>query len=71
MIRNFLNSKCLLLKGALVLLAALSVAGCTTTFLETSGKMTNQNSSKHVKGYQMGNSDTQAVRPIIPHPALR
>lgn len=71
MIRNFVNSKYLLFKGALVLLAALSVAGCTTTYLETSGKMTNQNTSKHVTGYQMGNSDTQAVRPIMPLPALR
>ena len=71
MIRNLLNSKCLLLKGALVLLASLSVAGCTTTFLETSGKMPNQNTSKHVQGYQMGDSGAQTIRPVMPLPALR
>jgi hypothetical protein len=69
MIRNLVYSKCSLLMGALVLLAALSAAGCGTTFLEKSGNMPNQNTSKHVKGYQMGHSD--AVKPVVPLPVLK
>lgn len=69
MIRNLGNLKYCLLMGAVVLFATLFTAGCTTTFLESSGKMSNQSASKHVKGYQMG--DSQAVRPVMPLPALR
>lgn len=66
MIRNHLISRHCLLTGALVLLTAFFVAGCETTFLEKSGNMPNENTSRHVKGYQMGDSDTQAVRPVMP-----
>jgi hypothetical protein len=69
MIRSLVNSKYSLLMGALVLLAALYAAGCETTFPEKSGNMPNQNTSKHVKGYQMGDSDT--VKPVVPLPVLK
>jgi hypothetical protein len=69
MIRNLVNSKYCLLMGAVVLLATLFAAGCETTFLEKSGRMPNQNTSKHVKGYQMGNSE--ALRPVMPPAVLR
>ena len=69
MIRNLVKSKAFLLTGAVILFAALFTAGCGTTFLEKSGKMPNESTSKHVKGYQMGNS--QSVMPVIPLPALR
>lgn len=71
MIRNIAKSKHYLLMGAALLLTGLFAAGCTTTNLEYSDRMPNQNTSKHVQGYQMGNSETQAVRPIMPLPALR
>lgn len=71
MIRNLAKTKCFLLMGAALLLTGLLAAGCTTTFLETSGKMSNQNTSKHVTGYQMGNSGAQTVRPVMPLRALR
>jgi hypothetical protein len=69
MIRSLSNSKYCLLMGALVLLVALSAAGCGTTFLEKSGNMPNQNTSKHVKGYQPNDSD--AIRPVMPLPVLK
>lgn len=53
-----------LLTGMVVLLAAFFVAGCTTTAAEKSGKMPNENTSKHVKGYESGHS--QAIRPLKP-----
>ncbi|MEJ2009532.1 MAG: hypothetical protein P8Z30_15475 [Acidobacteriota bacterium] len=67
MIRNLVKSK-FLLAGMVVLLTALFAAGCTTTEAEKSGKMPNENSNKHVKGYQSGNS--QAVRFLPPLPGL-
>lgn len=69
MIRNLAKSKGFLLVGALILFATLFTAGCGTTFVEKSGKMPNETTSKHVKGYQMGNS--QAVRPVMPLSVLR
>ena len=69
MIRSLVNSKYFLLMGALVLLVALSAAGCGTTFLEKSGNMPNQNTSKHVKGYQPNDSD--AIRPVMPPSVLK
>ena len=69
MIRSLVNSKYCLLMGALVLLAALSAAGCGTMFLEKSGNMPNQNTSKHVKGYQPNDSD--AIKPVMPLPVLK
>lgn len=69
MIRNLVNSKHYLLLGAAVLLSALFAAGCTTTFAEKSGRMANQSTTKHVKGYQMGNS--QAIRLLMPLSGLR
>lgn len=69
MIRNLANSKYYLLMGAAILLTGLFAVGCGTTFLEKGGKMPNESTSKHVKGYQMSNSD--AVRPVMPLPALR
>jgi outer membrane lipoprotein SlyB len=69
LIRNLWNSKHLLLMGAVVLLAALSAAGCETTFPEKSGQMPNESTSKHVKGYQTGSSE--AMRPVMPLPVLR
>ncbi|HET9179500.1 MAG TPA: hypothetical protein VFQ24_14175 [Terriglobia bacterium] len=71
MIRNLAKTKYCLLMGAALLLTGLFAAGCTTTYLETSGKMTNQNTSKHVTGYQMGDSGAQTIRPVMPLPALR
>ena len=68
MMRNLLRSKYLLL-GAALLMTALFAAGCGTTFLEKSGKMPNENTTKHVKGYQSGNS--QAVGPVMPRLVLR
>jgi hypothetical protein len=68
MIRNVVKSKSRLL-GAAVLLAVLFAAGCETTIPEKSGQMPNQNTSKHVKGYQMTDSD--AIRPVMPLPVLR
>jgi len=61
--RNLAKSKCLLM-GMAVLLTAMFAAGCTTTVAEKSGKMANENTSKHVKGYQAGGS--QAIRPLMP-----
>ena len=69
MIRNLANSKSYLLMGAAILLTSLFAAGCGTAIPERSGKMPNETTSKHVKGYQMGNS--QAVKPLIPLPVLR
>ncbi len=69
MIRNLVKSKYCLLMGAVILFATLFTAGCGTVFLEKSGTMPNESTSKHVKGYQMGNS--QAVRPVLPLSALR
>ncbi|HEX5413080.1 MAG TPA: hypothetical protein VFZ27_14610 [Terriglobia bacterium] len=71
MIRNLARTKHYLLMGAALLLTGLFAAGCTTTNLEYSDRMPNENTSKHVQGYQMGDSDTQAVRPIMPLPASR
>jgi hypothetical protein len=71
MIRNLAKTKHYVLMGAALLLTGLFAAGCTTTNLEYSDRMPNQNTSKHVQGYQMGDSDTQAVRPIMPLPAVR
>jgi len=68
MIRNLKKSKFLLM-GAVVLLAAVFASGCETTFLEKSGKMPNEDTSQQVKGYQSGDSD--AIRPVLPMPALR
>jgi hypothetical protein len=68
MIRNLVKSKYLLM-GATILLAALFAAGCTTTAEEKSGQMPNENTSKHVKGYQSGNS--QACGPLIPLSSLK
>jgi hypothetical protein len=67
MLRNLVKSKSRLL-GVAVILAASFAAGCGTAIPEKSGTMPNQNTSKHVKGYQMGNSD--AVRPVMPLPVL-
>jgi len=58
-----------LLTGMTILLAAFFIAGCTTTAAEKSGKMPNENTSKHVKGYQSGGS--QAVRFVTPLSGLR
>ena len=69
MIRSLVNSKYCLLMGAVVLLATLFAAGCETTFPEKSGRMPNENTRKHVKGYQMGNS--QAIRLLMPLSGLR
>jgi hypothetical protein len=52
-----------------VLLTGLFAAGCTTSAAEKSGKMPNGNTSKHVKEYQMGNSE--ALKPVMPLPVLR
>lgn len=68
MIRNLAKSKYLLM-GTAILFTALFAAGCTTTFEEKSGKMPNENTSKHVKGYESGNS--QAIRPLMPLSSLR
>lgn len=68
MIRNLLSSKYLLL-GAALLMTAFFATGCGTTFLEKSGKMPNENTTKHVKGYEMGKS--QAVRFVMPRFFLR
>jgi hypothetical protein len=68
MIRNLVKSKYLLM-GTAILFAALFAAGCTTTIAEKSGRMANENTSKHVKGYQSGNS--QAIRFLVPGYALR
>jgi hypothetical protein len=68
MMRNPLRSRYLLL-GAALLMTAFFATGCGTTFLEKSGKMPNENTSKHVKGYQSGNS--QAIRPVMPRFFLR
>jgi hypothetical protein len=68
MIRNLVKSKYLIM-GAAVLLTALFAAGCTTTIAEKSGRMANENTSKHVKGYQSGNSE--AVRFLMPLSGLR
>jgi len=69
MIRNLVKSKYCLLMGAVIFFATLFTAGCGTTFVEKSGKMPNESTSKHVKGYQMGNS--QAIKPVMPLPVLR
>ncbi|HET7215296.1 MAG TPA: hypothetical protein VFL79_17030 [Terriglobia bacterium] len=69
MIRNLVRSKCYILMGAAILLTGLFAAGCATSSLENNGKMTNQTTSKHVKGYQMSNS--QAITPVMPLRALR
>jgi hypothetical protein len=68
MIRNFAKLKYLLM-GTALLLTALFAASCGTTFIEKSGKMPNENTSKHVKGYQSGSS--QAVSPVMPLSSLR
>ena len=65
MIRNLMKSKSWLL-GVAVLLVALIAAGCETTFPEKSGRMPNENTTNHVKGYQMGNSNSDVVRPVMP-----
>lgn len=67
MIRNLVKSKYLLM-GTAILFAAFFAAGCTTTAAEKSGKMANENTSKHVKGYQSG--DSQTVRFLIPFSIL-
>ncbi len=64
MIRNLVKSK-FLLAGMVVLLAALFAAGCTTTEAEKSGRMPNETSNKHVKGYEMGNSQTIRFLPLL------
>ncbi|TAM84018.1 MAG: hypothetical protein EPN47_04210 [Acidobacteria bacterium] len=69
MIRNLAKSKYYLLMGAALLLTGLFAAGCTTTYLETSGRMSNQSTSKHVKGYQVGDSGT--IRPVAPPAFVR
>lgn len=61
--RNLARSKYLLM-GLAVLFAAFFAAGCTTTSIEKSGKMPNENTTKHVKGYESGNSQT--IRPLMP-----
>ena len=62
-----------LLLGALVFLLALCAAGCTTTFLEYSGKMANQGSNNHVKPYQgastQENNNDESVWPALRIPA--
>jgi len=68
MIRNLVKSKYLLI-GAVVCLTALFAAGCETSIPEREGRMANQNTSKHVKGYQ--SSDSQAVRYVMPLFGLR
>ncbi len=68
MIRNISKSRYLLM-GMVVLLTALFAAGCTTTFEEKSGKMPNENTSQHVKGYSPNSS--QAIRPLMPLSSLR
>ena len=42
------------LVGTMILLLAFFSAGCTTTFEEWSGNMTNERSSTHVKAFQPG-----------------
>lgn len=69
MIRNLVRSKYYLLMGAAILFTGLFAAGCATSSLENNGKMANQTTSKHVKGYQMGSS--QSIRPVMPLRALR
>ena len=68
MIRNLVKSKYLLM-GAVVFLAALMAAGCETTVAEKEGTMTNQNTSRHVKGYQSGAS--QSIGLVAPLSGLR
>ena len=65
MIRNLVKSKSWLV-GSVVLLAALFTASCGTTFLEKSGQMPNQNTTNHVKGYQMDESNSDAIEPEMP-----
>lgn len=63
MFGNLVKSKYILM-GTAVLLTALFAAGCTTTSIEKSGKMPNESTTKHVKGYQSGNS--QSIKPLMP-----
>lgn len=67
MIRNLVKSK-FLLAGMVILLTALFAAGCTTTEAEKSGRMPNETSNKHVKGYEVHNS--QSIRLLPPLHAL-
>ena len=71
MIPNLAKTKHFLLISAALLLTGLFAAGCTTTNLEYSDRMPNENTSKHVQGYQMGDTGAQTIRPIMPLPALR
>jgi hypothetical protein len=68
MVRNLVKPKYLLM-GPAVLLTALFAVGCTTTIAEKSGQMPNENTSKHVKGYQ--SSSSQAVKLLMPLSVLR
>jgi hypothetical protein len=67
--RNLANSKSYVLMGAVVLLAGLFAVSCGTSVPERSGKMPNETTSKHVKGYQTGNSEDMG--PVMPLPVLR
>lgn len=62
-----------LLLGGLVFFMALCAAGCTTTFLEYSGKMANQSSNNHVKPYQgastQDHGNAEAVHPVMRVPS--
>jgi hypothetical protein len=67
MIEKLFNSQRLLM-SSMIFLMALLATGCTTTFLEYSGRMANQGSSNHVKPYQGAstqNNSGEAVRPIV------
>lgn len=67
MIRNLAKST-YLLTGMAILLAAFFAAGCTTTAAEKSGRMPNETSNKHVKGYEMGKS--QSIKLLLPRSGL-
>ncbi len=60
-----------LLAGSLIFLLALLACGCSTTFLESSGKMANEGSNNHVKPYQGASTQEnngQAVWPAMRMP---
>jgi hypothetical protein len=69
MIRSLANLRSYVLVGAVVLLAGLFAVSCGTSVPERSGKMPNESTSKHVKGYQT--SGSEAMRPVMPLPVLR
>ena len=60
-----------LLVGSLVFFLASLATGCTTTFLEYSGKMANQGSNNHVEPYQgAGTQEDNNSESILPSPRI-